>query len=257
MGFLRKKPPADGLGAIRFYADDDGELTGYTAEWDGDEAGLLHLPSLVWDEYLGFVRHYPLDAAIGEFRQNINAATEWRHNPEALFVDTVPMLEEPPDEAGAATAIVSVRMDYAKQRYRSDTGYYPESAKGLLFALTHDVVWNWVFGSLLGSELDDEIDALLVNMAYQVQWYEINKVKPGFVRHVGKAPFHGAMSGNRDRLKEEIAAFGGITLEEFENLPDLKRQKLLREHGEATADAFREDMLAHLEREEERDDRST
>lgn len=86
-------------------------------------------------------------------------------------------------------------------------------------------------------------------MAYQVEWYEVNQLKPGFVRHVGKAPFYGAMSGTRDRLNGEIAAFGGITLEDFENLPDLEREKLLREHT-ATALASHENMLAQLEREE-------
>jgi hypothetical protein len=46
------------------------------------------------------------------------------------------------------------------------------------------------------------------------------------------------MSGNRDRLKSQIAAHAGITVQQLETLPQLDRDQIINAHSKATMQQF-------------------
>lgn len=126
-----------------------------------------------------------------------------------------------------------------KGRLGAITWFHPTRTEPIMVHLGLEAVWAWTKASY-----PNEMQALATNLLYQCEYYDIEDL-PG-LRTIGKGPFYGAMSGNRDRLKYEIAAFGGITAEEFDALSRPERDKLNREHAEATMPS-REDLLRHLD----------
>ena len=226
MPLFRKKAPVDGFARLS-YASRDDEIVGVWPEWDGDEALLLQLPGMVWDEYLAYVRGGTQEA-LEVFRVPLSLlAGSWREDPANLLMGALPFLTAQPDQPSAVTTVLA-RMDYANQRLWTEGLHEPKIDRDLLFTLYPQVVWDWVFRRLLDAEAHDEIYAVLTNLDYQADYYDTRGVAGDFfLRNLGKAPFFGAMSGNRDRLIGEIAAQAGISVDDFETLPSDERDRIV------------------------------
>jgi hypothetical protein len=54
------------------------------------------------------------------------------------------------------------------------------------------------------------------------------------------------MKGSSDRLREEIAASAGLTVEELDGLPEPERQAIMDRHTEATLDDWRDLLRGHV-----------
>jgi hypothetical protein len=217
-----------------FTADGTGELLGFFPVWEGEESMLLHLPSMMFDEYVAYVPEHRVPGAVGSFEELVmNARANWQTaGPLVLFVDLDMELlkEQPTSPAGSLRS--TVRMDYGNQRVWTRTEFTPKSARALLLTFGYQLAWNWVFSMLYPVEAgaDEEIDAVLDNMAHQIEYYrQVGVANDFFLRNIGRAPFYAMAKGSGSRYVEELAAMAGMTADEFRSLPEPDQARLIEQ----------------------------
>jgi hypothetical protein len=138
--------------------------------------------------------------------------------------------EQPTSPAGSLRS--TVRMDYGNQRVWTRTEFTPKSARALLLTFGYQLAWNWVFSMLYPVEAgaDEEIDAVLDNMAHQIEYYrQVGVANDFFLRNIGRAPFYAMAKGSGSRYVEELAAMAGMTADEFRSLPEPDQARLIEQ----------------------------
>jgi hypothetical protein len=211
---------------------------------------LLHLPSMAWDDYFAQLRHNR-DEELQRFKDFVVSAQRgWRDDTTKLFFKLLRFLGAPPARPDAVVRLV-VWTDYGKRRNWVEIDVTPRRRRKVPNTLSPRVVWDWVFGVLLDAGADSEIDSLLTNFTYQIAYYNaFGLASDFFPKNVGRAPFSAAMSGNRDRLKSQIAAHAGITVKQLETLPQLDRDQVISAHSKATMQQFASRVLSYLQQPE-------
>jgi hypothetical protein len=207
---------------------------------------LLHLPSMVWDAYFAQLRH-KRNGELEAFKEFVlSAGRGWRDESSKLFFNPLAFLDEPPVRPDVVVRLV-VRIDYDKRRIWTEIDFTPRRVRNVPRTLSPRIVWDWVFRRLLATGAHSEIDSLLTNLKYQIAYYTVFGVASGFSpKNIGKAPFSGAISGNRDRLKSQIASHAGITVDELEALPDPDRDHVVNAYSKANTQAFAKRVLDYL-----------
>jgi hypothetical protein len=237
MALLRRKRRADAAAHVDFYTDSEGRVDAAWPRWDGDVSMLMDLPAAAFDEYVAYA--YPPEGVIAQLESFIVAASESDSPDDLLWEDVEVVFEPPPNRRPAASMTSLLRMEYEKQRLWVKSEYSPKQAREVLMDLGYRVYWDWVVG-VVGAERA-ALDSLIVNLAHQCDYYrEFRVAQDFFLKDIGKAPFYGAMKGSSDRLRGEIAAAAGLTVEQFDALPDGERQMILKRHTAATLDDWTE-----------------
>jgi hypothetical protein len=221
----------EGRATVRLYGIvESGEPTvAATIDWEGEAELAPHVVPAYFDKLLVNLSRMPAERAklLERFNQVLKHALIAGEEEDGPLICFVPILDEAPGDAHVEV-VAEVAFLYEKERLGAKTHFKParaanETARELaLWAL-----WDWV---VLVFDADPNVlDPIWDNLIYQLAYYE-HHGPPG-VSDVGKAPFFGATSGNRDRLAEEIGGFAGLTGEEFLTLPDKERQAIIRRHA--------------------------
>lgn len=252
MHLLKRKQPADGVARIEFYGDESGEIIAMYPTWDGADSWLVHLPAAVVDDHLAFIRFDVQKAeALADLNQRVALALEDPQADSWLF--GVPLVDSPLASAYALDGVVTteVRMNYPAGRFWAMSTEEPKAARSLLFTLTPQVCWDWVLGSLRHTN-PDLLRDLLINLRYQCDYYDAHGIAADFrLNDVGKAAFYGSMMGASDRLRAEIAAMAGLTIDQYDNLPDDERRELTAQYT-AQDTTLIESVRAELDRRQSR-----
>lgn len=117
--------------------------------------------------------------------------------------------------------------------YRCNPAFRPRMAVVRLMLPTFWALWNEV-AERVGEE-PTALAALADDMLTQLDLYEHRGV--GGLRS-GNAPMDAAGIGASRRLAQEIAAFAGISEEEFRALPELERSRIIGQHSRAAIDSL-------------------
>jgi len=198
---------------------------------------LMHLPAGAFDEYVAYA--YPPDGVLAQLEAFILAASRSDDPNDLLWEDVEVTLERPIGRESAASMTSLLGMEYEQERLWVKTEFAPKQSRDILLPLGYRVYWDWVVGVIEGERM--ALDSLITNLAHQCDYYrELGVAKDFFLKNIGKAAFYGAMKGSGDRLREEIAASAGLTVEEFEALPEHERQTIRNRHTEATLDDWSE-----------------
>lgn len=243
MGLLRRKPRGDAVAHVYFYADAEGRVDAAWPTWEGEPSMLMHLPAAAFDEYVAYA--YPPDGVITQLESFILAASGSDDPDDVLWEDVEITFEPPLGREPAASLTSLLGMEYEKERLWARSEFAPKQARDILLPLGYRVYWDWVVGVVEGERA--ALDSLITNLAHQCDYYrEIGVAKDFFLKNIGKAAFYGAMKGSSDRLREEIAASAGLTVEELDGLPEPERQVIMDRHTEATLDDWRDLLRGHM-----------
>ncbi len=198
--------------------------------WEGDEAFLLSLPGMVWDEVLLNIGSDKKAVQDSVFIERLARA---KSDPEALFMGLVELVDQPdPEWTPDYSAVVNAFLNYPYERQWTETDATTRNDTQLLMAVL-SVCWDSPLRLLFRAGGAAALEPVLVNLQYQLDYYR-SEGMPAELNDLGRAPFFAAASGSRDRLKTEVAEFAGLSVAEWELLPRDEQDVILERHAAAT-----------------------
>jgi hypothetical protein len=191
-----------------------------SANWHGEAGLLVRSPHI----YLDWAVNKDRRSSALEFLDEVatfleaNAGSDaWRVPTEWSHIDVVP------DPADAEIAIAYT------PKMRCSTAFRPRTAIARYLYPTFWVLWNELATRIQADEPEAMLP-LVYDLATQLEYYD----EHGVGSRGGVAPVYAARVGAGERLGEEIAAFAGMTVEEFRALPEAERDEIYARHTAAS-----------------------
>jgi hypothetical protein len=218
---LLKKPNVERAPAaaeVRFYADDTASV-----EWHGSLELLARSPAIYLDwavskdsndraaSFLAAVREFLDD---GGFEEGDRIATP-QTAPFAL-----PRSAQRADTAAGATTIIFTEVMRCKPSFRPRRAIVP------LMYPTFWALWNELVTRVSADE-PDAVEIFVDDLHVQIDYYATHGTGAG---RGGRAHIYAAQVGASVRMRKEVAASAGLTLDEFDALSDDERNAIMDEY---------------------------
>ncbi len=193
--------------------------------WDGLPEVLVHGPSMYLDEVL--LRDRKHDAA--RFLDEVEAffrALQDSNLGDLPRLDVYLLELDDPTEYNYPY-VVTTRL---LPTFQAKSTFEPKLRAPRMLYPAFWAYWNH-FANTAGDEAAVQIRD---NLVYQCEWYRANGFK---YRKLGQAVVYASQRGAGDRLSAEIGAMAGLTAEEFRELPEHDRNRLIEEHTRRSVEA--------------------
>lgn len=200
--------PGDQLGDVEITFSGlwaDNRISACEIAWRGSDDLVPLLPAIAFDQYFPNLREIvPPEvggALVGKDAQRwvLRRFEDWVTSARALtdageppdLFGAIPEKGPDGDEVLLATATFVVRTNRKHERLWGETNYSPEDASDLVFAVIHQLLWDWVVSRFPVRTQE----TMLTGLARQFDYYDTHGIPADFrMRGIGKAPFAAASS---------------------------------------------------------------
>jgi hypothetical protein len=224
---LFKKPNTDAAPAattLRFQG------LAVAVEWQGATELLVRSPHI----YLDWAVNKDRQASAYEFLGSLlvlleGESDEWQPRGDwqtDVGIARVDVVEEPD---------VEVTIAYTDEM-RCKPAFRPRTAIARYLYMPFWALWNDLAASV-GADEPETMNALACDLHTQIGWYDAN----GVGSRGGVAPAYAGQVGAGQRLEGEIAAFAGMTVDEFRSLPSPERDAIFERHAAASVNSITQD----------------
>lgn len=215
MGLFTKPAPEDALASTNLSFAANGDVH---VEWHGDPGLLIRTPALYLDWALNKEQRRRAEEMLSVLDLAFTVAT-----PEDAELD--PAVVAPGTQLRDAEVIVAVT-----EKLHVDVSFRPRTAITSHLFLTFSVLWSFCVRQLAADGAYGAIESLLDDMRDQLELHQ----QIGLGMRAGKASLVAYERGAGRRLKQEIAAEAGLTVEQFDALSEDDRNRVLDAHTQAS-----------------------
>jgi hypothetical protein len=224
MGFFKKPDTEEMLAAATVVFASSGN---YDFSISGDAGAALGVPLYYVDWALNKDRKRDAEAMLDTLIAVFEVAT-----PDDPQISPMLLVDE-----RHATKEVEATVGVT-ERLRVAVAFRPRVAIATHLYATFGALWHGVIDLLQQEGAEDAIASLLDDVRAQLRLH----AEIGLGMRAGVASTAAARMGAGERLADEIAAFAGVTADEFRALPECDRDRIYEEHARASvAAAFERD----------------